>query len=161
MIGKPINNMKKLLILLLLPLFSFSQDYLVFVGDKSYSSSQTIEFENSNDDVYISFVKTDNGDALYIQTYYIFDPASIHKQLALYLGNGDVLTSKKASKTDYVDTNCIAIYPLTKEDISALKEHRLIQVRFTITQTYATGEEKDVNRFASTDEDTREYLKGF
>ena len=154
--------MKKLLIILLfIPLISFSQDYLAFVGDKSYSSSKLIEFENNKDDVYISFIKTDYGDALYIQTYYLFDPASIHKPLALYLGNGDVLTSKKASKTDYVDTNCIAIYPLTKEDISALKEQQLIQVRFTITQTYASGGEKDVNRFARTNEDTREYLEGF
>ena len=153
--------MKKLLVLLLLPLFSFSQDYLVFVGDKSYPSSKPIEFENKENDVYISFVKTDDGDALYIQTYYLYDPASINKQLALYLGNGDVLTSKKASKTDYVDDNCIAIYPLTKEDVSALKEQQLIQVRFTITETYASGREKDINRFARTDEDTRESLKDF
>ena len=154
--------MKKLLVLLLfIPLISFSQDYLIFVGDKSYSSTKPIEFENAKDDVYISFVKTDEGDALYIQTYYLYEPASINKQLALYLGNGDVLTSKKASKTDYVDDNCIAIYPLTKEDVSALKEQQLIQVRFTISQTYASGGGKDVNRFASTDEDTREYLKDF
>ena len=153
--------MKKLLVLLLLPLFSFSQDYLVFLGDKSYPSSKPIEFENKENDVYISFVKADDGDALYIQTYYLFDPASINKQLALYLGNGDVLTSKKASKTDYVDDNCIAIYPLTKEDVSALKEQQLIQVRFTITETYASGGEKDINRFARTDEDTRESLKDF
>ena len=146
---------------MLLPLFSFSQGYLVFVGDKSYPSSKPIEFENKQNDVYISFVKTNDGDALYIQTYYLYDPASINKQLALYLGNGDVLTSKKASKTDYVDDNCIAIYPLTKEDVSALKEQQLIQVRFTITETYASGGEKDINRFARTDEDTRESLKDF
>tara|TARA_X000000950_G_C13878880_1_gene646009 strand:+ start:222 stop:683 length:462 start_codon:yes stop_codon:yes gene_type:complete len=153
--------MKKLVLLLFIPLISFSQDYLVFVGDKSYPSTQIIEFENKEDDVYISFVKTDNGDALYIQTYYLFDPASIHKQLTLYLENGDALVSKKASKTDYVDKNCIAIYPLTKEDVSILKEKKLIQVRFTITQTYASGEEDDVNRFARTNEDIREYLKDF
>jgi hypothetical protein len=153
--------MKKILILLLLPLFSYSQDFLIFVGDNSYSSSQPIAFENSKNDVYLSIVKTDNGDAIYIQTMPLFEPASIHKQLVLYLGNGDVITSKKASKTDYVDQNCIALYPLTKEDISALKEHRLIRVRFTITQTYFSGRDNDVNRFASTDEDTREYLKDF
>ena len=153
--------MKKLLILLLFPLFSFSQDYLIFVGDKSYSSSKPIEFQNRDNNVWISFVKTDDGDAMYIDTRFIFEPAKIHKQLTLFLGNGDVLTSKKASKTDYVDESCMAIYPLTTEDMSALKEHQLIQVRFTITRTYVTGESKDINRFASTDEDTREYLKDF
>ena len=154
--------MKKLLIILLfIPLISFSQDYLIFVGDKSYSSSKPVKFENKDNDVYVSFVKTDNGDAMYIDTRFIFDPAKIHKQLTLFLGNGDVLTSKKASKTDYVDESCMAIYPLTTADISALKEHQLIQVRFTITRTYVTGESKDINRFARTDEDTREYLKDF
>ena len=154
--------MKNLFILLLLiPLISFSQDYLVFVGDKSYPSTQIIEFDNEQNDVYISFVKTHNEYAIYIRTYYLHDPASIYKQITLYLENGDVITSKKASKIDYVDINCIAIYPLTKEDISILKEQQLIQVRFTITRTDGIGREEDINRFARTYEDIREYLKDF
>ena len=153
--------MKKLLVLLLLPLFSFSQDYLVFVGDKSYPSSKPIEFENNKNNVWISFVKTDDEDAIYLNSYF-FEAASINKQLVLYLGNGDVITSEKAYKTDYVDENCISLYPLTKEDISALKEHRLVQVRFTITINFGVSiREKDINRFASTDKDTREYLTDF
>ena len=152
--------MKKLILLLFIPLASFSQDYLAFVGDKSYPSTESFTFDNRYDDVFVSFVKTDNGDGIYLQTNYIYDDnPKINKILTLYLGNGDVLTSKSAMVTDYVDKDCMSIYPLTKEDISALKEEKLIQVRFTISPSASYGQ--DINRFARTDEDTRESLKDF
>ena len=155
--------MKKLLFLLLfIPLMSFGQDYLAFVGDKSYPSSEGVKFKNPKDDVLVSFVKTDKGTAVYLSTFFLFDPAKIHKQLSLFLGNGDVITSKSAMRTDYVDQNCIALYPLTESDVSALKEHNLIRIRYTITRTYATGDSKDINRFASTTETSlSESLKDF
>ncbi len=153
--------MKKLLFLLVfIPLVSFSQDYLAFVGDKSYPSSEGFKFKNNKDDVLLSFVKTDNGTAVYLSTYFLFDPATIRKQLSLFLANGDVINSKSAMKTDYVDQNCVALYPLTESDVSALKEHNLIRIRYTITRTKITGN-VDINRFASSDEDTSEALKDF
>tara|TARA_B100001287_G_scaffold275516_1_gene283307 strand:+ start:1604 stop:2068 length:465 start_codon:yes stop_codon:yes gene_type:complete len=154
--------MKKLIILLLfIPLVSFSQDYLAFVGDKSYPSTQGFEFYNKYDEVFVSFVKTDEGSAIYIATNYIYgDIAKINKPLTLYLANGDVLISKSASATDYVDKDCISIYPLTADDISALKQHDLIRIRFTITETN-TGGDEDINRFASYEDDTSESLKDF
>tara|TARA_Y100000813_G_C23925292_1_gene240877 strand:+ start:115 stop:576 length:462 start_codon:yes stop_codon:yes gene_type:complete len=153
--------MKKLtLLLLFIPLISFGQDYLVFVGDKSYTSSEGFTFDNRYDDVFVSFVKTDNGDAIYLQTNYIYDDnPKINKLLTLYLGNGDVLTSKSAMATDYVDKDCISIYPLTESDISALKVHDLIRIRFTISPS--TPYSDDINRFASSDKDTSESLKDF
>ena len=153
--------MKKLLIILLFfPLISFSQDYLVFVGDKSYSSSQGFTFDNKYDDVLVSFIKTDNGAALYLQTLYIYDDnPKINKPLTLYLANGDVIISKSAMATDYVDNDCFSIYPLTADDISALKENDLVRIRFTISPN--DSYEEDINRFASSDEDTSESLKDF
>ena len=139
--------MKKLILILFIPLVSFSQDYLVFVKDKSYRSSEGFRFDNEYDDLIVSFVKTDNGDAIHINTLYIIgDTPVINKPLTLFLANGDVIISKSASVTDYVDRDCISIYPLTADDISALKQHDLVGIRFTITQTYASGGEKDVNR---------------
>ncbi len=148
------------LLLLLIPLISFSQDYLVFVGDKSYTSSYGLTFDNIYDDVFVSFVKTDNGDAIYLETNYIYDDnPKIIKPLTLYLSNGDVLISKSAMVTDYVDKNCISIYPLTESDISALKVYDLIRIRFTISPSSSYRD--DINRFASSDEDTSESLKDF
>ena len=43
--------MKKLILLLLIPLFSLGQDYLVLLGDKSYQSSLGFIFDNQTDDV--------------------------------------------------------------------------------------------------------------
>ena len=160
--------MKKLLFLLLfIPLISFGQDYLSFIGDKSYPSTEGFKFKNNASDVLLSFVKTEinrsspSGTAVYLSTFYLFDPAKIKKQLTLFLDNGDVINSYNAIKTDYVDQNCIALYPLTESDVSALKEHNLIRIRYTITRTYSTGDSEDINRFASNDENISEALKDF
>ena len=157
--------MKKLLFLLVfIPLVSFSQDYLAFVGDKSYRSSEGFTFDNKYDDVLISFVKTDEGNAIYLKTNYIYsDNPKITKKLTLYLANGGVIISESASVTDYADKDCISLYPLKESDISALKEHDLVRVRFTITDPnmQMMGGEGDINRYASSDEDTSEALKDF
>ena len=150
--------MKKLILLLLIPLFSLGQDYLVFLGDKSYQSSVGFIFDNQYDDVNLSFVKTEQGTAVYLNTFYLYDEnAKIRKQLSLFLDNGDVIKSERAYKTDYVDKHCISLYLITENDVSKLKQHNLIRIRYTISDSY----EGEINRSARNDEFTGDALKDF
>tara|TARA_B100001250_G_C19308061_1_gene574954 strand:+ start:52 stop:504 length:453 start_codon:yes stop_codon:yes gene_type:complete len=137
--------MKKLVLLLLfIPLVSIGQN-LAFIGEKSYPSSEMFVFDNKYDDLYLSFIKDNDRTMIYLVTNYIFDSnAKVNKQLTLYLDNGKVITSNSASGTDYVDKDCISIYPLTQSDISELSKNNLVRIRYIISEAY-----KDINRFAT------------
>ena len=125
--------MKKLIFLLLLPALVFSQN-LVFIGENSYPSSKVLVFENKYDDVEISFIRDEDNIKVYLLTNYIYGykKPSVSDKLILYLNDGNVITSNKPDITDYVDKNCVSIYPLTNDDISKLTKSDINTIRYTI-----------------------------
>ena len=125
--------MKKLLFLFMLPALAISQN-LVFTGENSYPSSEVLVFENKYDDVEISFIRDGDNIKVYLLTNYIYyyKAPRVRDKLILYLNDGNVITSNKPDITDYVDKNCVSIYPLTNDDISKLTKSDINSIRYTI-----------------------------
>ena len=55
----------------------------------------------------------------------------------------------------YVNKHCISLYLITDNDVSKLKQHNLIRIRYTISDSF----EGEVNRSARNDEFTGDALR--
>jgi len=151
--------MKKLILLLFIPLLSIGQDYRAYIADKSYPSTKFYKLEGDKQDINLSFVKTEIGFAVLLKTHYYFNPhiedVLIRKKLSLFLSNGDVINSEKTSANDYEDESLISLYPITETDIAKLIVHNLNRVRYTISVTDKfVSASKDINRTATTNDTT-------
>ena len=123
--------MKKLFLLLLLtPVFCLSQNF-VFFGDNSYPSSDTITLNSQEK---ISFIKFGDSISIYFQASYIlaYEEPQISRKFNIYLDDGSVITSIKADLYDYVNKDCISIYPLTDDDVSKLTMSNVNSIRYSI-----------------------------
>ena len=128
--------MKKLIILLLLPLFSFSQ--LAFIGEKSYPSTDVYEFENRDRDLYVSFLKDDDKVMVMLKTLDVLDykDPTINGKMLIYLNDGKVITSSRPTHRDYVNEFCISIYPLTKSDTDAITNSNINSIRYALEDKF-------------------------
>ena len=139
--------MKKYLFLLLfIPLMSFGQ-YTTFIGDRSFPSTETLELENKQKDLFVSFIEDDGTIKMLMQTEHIYDyeKPSFNSKINIYLKSGDVVTLNRVTFRDYVDEMCYAIYPLSETDIQQITNSDIFSIRYTIDLIY----DKLLNRIAS------------
>ena len=126
--------MKRLIfILLFIPLISFSQ-YTTFIGDESFPSTETLELENKQKDLFVSFIEDDGTIKMLMQTEHIYDyeKPSFNSKINIYLKSGDVITLNRVTYRDYVDEMCYAIYPLSETDIQQITNSDIFSIRYTI-----------------------------
>ena len=139
--------MKKfILLLLLIPFISFSQN-LTFIGENSYPSTIEFEFENKEKDLFITFLKDNENILIMLKTEDAFDflKPTIDGKMIMYLDSGKVISSIAPSYKDYVDEFCISIYPIAKSDITDIILGEINSIRYAIVDKY----EKIKNRVAS------------
>ena len=109
---------KSILLLLLIPFISFSQN-LTFIGENSYPSTIEFEFENKEKDLFITFLKDNENILIMLKTEDAFGlKPTIDGKMIMYLDSGKVISSIAPSYKDYVDEFCISIYPIAKSDIT-------------------------------------------
>ena len=110
---------KSILLLLLIPFISFSQN-LTFIGENSYPSTIEFEFENKEKDLFITFLKDNENILIMLKTEDALDflKPTIDGKMIIYLNSGTVISSSAPSYKDYVDEFCISIYPIAKSDIT-------------------------------------------
>ena len=139
--------MKKfILLLLLIPFISFSQN-LTFIGENSYPSTIEFEFENREEDLFITFLKDNENILIMLKTEDALDflKPTIDGKMIMYLNNGTVISSSAPSYKDYVNEFCISIYPIAESDINDLLFSEINSIRYAIVDKY----EKIKNRVAS------------
>ena len=143
--------MKFFLLLVLLPLFSYSQN-LMFIGEKSYPSTEVYSFNNQYEYLFVSFIKENDNIMIVASTYYIlaYQEPTIAGKLIIYLDDGDVIISDKPKFQDYVNKDCISVYPLTDDDVSSIAKSNINTVRYAIHNKYGdienrTGTNKGFN----------------
>ena len=85
--------MKKLVLLLLFPLITFSQDYF-YMGESSYETTRqgVLKAEVYNEDLTIRFVKNNDNTFIVAQTERVIKYLFTDK-VVIYLENGDDLFS--------------------------------------------------------------------
>ena len=130
--------MKKLLLLLLfIPLISFSQ-YTTFIGDRSFTSSESLEFENSKENLYVSFIEDNGAIKMILQTEDRADykNPTINSKVNIYLKSGVVVNLNKVTYRDYVDEICLAIYPLSETDIQQITNSDIFSIRYTLDDSF-------------------------
>ena len=139
--------MKKfILLLLLIPFISFSQN-LTFIGENSYPSTIEFEFENKEKDLFITFLKDNENILILLKTEDALDflKPTIDGKMIMYLDSGKVISSIAPSYKDYVDEFCISIYPIAKSDITDIILGEINSIRYAIVDKF----EKIKNRVAS------------
>jgi len=139
--------MKKfILLLLLIPFISFSQN-LTFIGENSYPSTIEFELENKEEDLFITFLKDNENILIMLKTidYIDYTEPTIDRKMIIYLDNGKVISSNAPNYKDYVDDFCVSIYPLTKSDINDIIFGKINSIRYALVDKY----EKTRNRVAS------------
>ena len=137
---------KSILLLLLIPFISFSQN-LTFIGENSYPSTIEFEFENKEKDLFITFLKDNENILIMLKTEDALDflKPTIDGKMIIYLDSGKVISSIAPSYKDYVDEFCISIYPIAKSDITDIILGEINSIRYAIVDKY----EKIKNRVAS------------
>ena len=130
--------MKKLLILLLfIPLISFSQN-LTFIGENSYFSTEEFDFDNNETALFVTFLKDNDKTMIMLKTLDVlaYKNPSINGKMIIYLEDGNVLSASKPTYRDYVDKFCISIYPLTKSDVDAIINSNINSIRYALDDDY-------------------------
>ncbi len=130
--------MKKLILLLLFfPLISFSQN-LTFIGENSYPSTEEFDFDNKEDDLFVTFLKDNDKIMVMLKTLDVlaYKNPSINGKMLVYLDDGKVISVSKPSYRDYVDKFCISIYPLTKSDTDAIINSNINSIRYALDDDY-------------------------
>ena len=120
-----------------IPLFSFSQ-YTTFIGDRSFTSSESLEFENSKENLYVSFIEDNGAIKMILQTEDRLDykNPTLNSKVNIYLKSGVVVNLNKVTYRDYVDEICLAIYPLSEPDIQQITNSDIFSIRYTIDLIY-------------------------
>ena len=131
------NFIKTLFFLLLFPTLGFSQN-IVFIGENSYSSTDTYEFMNDENPVFVSFLKSNEGILISLKQkdYLEHENPRIDGKIMVYLDNGKVLKINAPTVVDFVDSKMNSIYLLSKEDIDNVKVSNINSIRFTRIDKY-------------------------
>jgi hypothetical protein len=128
--------MKKLILLLLfIPLTSFSQDYF-FMASLSFQTTDTYILDSNSSqtgdrDVTIQFVKDNDNNKFIVLTSQFFYKAFIQDALLIYLKDGNIINISNASNYDYYDGNMVSMYKLTDDDISKITAVNIDSIRYT------------------------------
>lgn len=128
--------MKKLLIILTTTLFITLTVYgqnLLFFGENSYPCTETITLEskaNSND-LKILFAR-DGTKPLFVVRIAAREEVVFSGKLIIYLDDGTVISCIDKGNHDYVDGFASALYSLTNEQLSKMKNSNINTVRYEL-----------------------------
>ena len=125
--------MKKLILLLLfIPLISFSQD-LFFMGESSFNSTKSIVLASETYGENLTILFANNADSKYIvaQRESILN-YKFSGKLIIYLNNGDVISLLEPSASDYVNKTSTGMFALTNEVIDKLKKTNINSIAYTL-----------------------------
>jgi hypothetical protein len=122
----------KWLILLFIPLISFSQD-LFFMGESSYQSTKSgvLESEIYGENLTVLFAKNNDSKYIVVQTRRILDYRFINK-LTIYLNNGDVISINEPYNTDYVNETSTGMFSLTDKNVDKLKNTNINSIGYSL-----------------------------
>ena len=125
--------MKRYLVLLLLPIFSFGQE-LFFIGESSYQSTYTFNlngFDGEPEVLRILFAKNNDSNYIVAQTDRVLEVKFVDK-LLIYLNNGDIISLPSPVKTDYVNETTTGMYLLSDENVNKLKETNINSIAYSL-----------------------------
>ena len=126
---------KLLLVLLFIPLISFSQEYF-FMDNGSYETTDTYtlstnSLDNSDNDLSISYVKdSQNQKYIVLKSEYILK-GYISNIIFIYLKNGNTIEIAQPFNFDYIDGYMVSMYPLSNENISKIIASEIHSIRYT------------------------------
>ena len=126
---------KLLLVLLFIPLISFSQEYF-FMDNGSYETTDTYtlstnSLDNSDNDLSISYVKDrQNQKYIVLKSEYILK-GYISNIIFIYLKNGTAIEIIEPFNFDYIDGFMVSMYPLSNENISKIIASEIHSIRYT------------------------------
>ena len=131
--------MKRLFFLMILAIcftFDINGQNLVFLGDRSFPSSETYTLKSNSqgqgfDDLRIVFARDGKGKRLVINSR-LSSSFEIGSNLIVYLNDGEVITPLDVSMNDHVDGVFIAAYGLSDGDIAKMKNSNIHTIRYEI-----------------------------
>ena len=124
-----------LLVMFLVPLLSFSQEYF-FMDNGSYETTTTYMLstnssDNADNDLSISYVKDrQNQKYIVLKSEYILK-AYISNIIFIYLKNGTAIEIIEPFNFDYIDGFMVSMYPLSNENISKIVASEIHSIRYT------------------------------
>jgi hypothetical protein len=120
-------------LLLLSSKFTFTQN-IVFIGEKSYPSTETWNFNNV--DINIGRMNSSSAFIMISTREDDYIKETISGSLIIYLKNGKqiILTNKIA--TDHLDNNTSAVYTINSTNLNLLKSSNINIIRYSINNEY-------------------------
>lgn len=135
--------MKVFLSLLLLNLtFAVQSQSLIYIGSKSFPSTETMAFLKSgryfgyepDARLNVNFAKTQTGGYLMLSTSaYLHE--SISGPILIYLVDGNVISLNTRVNKDFVNDEAIAIFSIDKNQIEMLKSSDIASIRYNLVST--------------------------
>lgn len=130
---------------------AISQD-LFFIGEISLPRTSTISLQSNSEDqakLDIIFAKDDSIGFVGISTKTLYPNESFVDKLIIYLQNGAVVTCSDMVVSENVDSNAKALFYLSNEDLSKMKESDIHTVRYTLnfilSETLYSATNKGIN----------------
>ena len=131
--------MKKLVLLLLfIPLISFSQD-LFFMGGESFSSTESIvlKSETYGENLTVLFAEDFDSKYIVVQRESILN-YKFSGKLNIYFKSGQVKTLLEPSATDYVNKTSTGMFVLQWEDIYVLGNRNIHSIEYSLKRFDST-----------------------
>lgn len=128
--------MKKILAILTATLFitlTAKGQNLFFIGEKSYPCTETITLQSNSDngdDLNVLFAKDKVIAFFVVSKESPFFKSTFGEKLIIYLDDGKVITCIDRAKHDFVDNKTLAVYNLTNEQLSKMKNSNINTVRY-------------------------------
>jgi len=131
--------MKRILILVILAI-SYTIDTngqnLVFIGEKSFPSTETFTLQSNSDSERINDLKLvlakDGTKKLLVVSSKLVRTVRISGKLIIYLNDGTVITCIDEGINDNVDDIATSAYYLTNDELAKMKKSNINTVRYEI-----------------------------
>ena len=128
--------MKNVLILtavLFTALNAIGQEFF-FIGENSYPCTETFTLQSNKDsepNLNVTFAK-DSTIGLIIISRKTMYKVLIREKLFIYLDDGSVISCNDKGNNDQVDFIASAVYSLTNEDLSKMKNSNINTIKYTL-----------------------------
>jgi superfamily II helicase len=115
-----------------------SQNF-IFIGERSYQSTETFTLESNSDndnigDLNVAFGKEETNSLIIVSSK-ISGLTKIANKLIIYLDDGTVISCIDRKINDNVDGTAITAYYLTDAEIEKLKNSNINTIRFEVICT--------------------------